>query len=133
MIYEIYTENGTKKKRALTGDGYGLPLGTVIAYEGSVPDGFLACDGSAYNTTTYSALYALLGVGTTPDLTSQKMTNTNTYRILTLIIISFLQLLVKSNQIYTYNYELVIQQVKKTAQGHGFYIYCHIRSPFSFP
>ena len=61
----------------LTGDGYGLPLGTIIAYEGSVPDGFLACDGSAYNTTTYSALYALLGVGTTPDLTSQKMTNTD--------------------------------------------------------
>ena len=77
MIYEIYTENGTKKKRALTGNGYGLPLGTVIAYEGSVPDGFLACDGSAYNTTTYSALYALLGVNTTPNLTSQNMTNTD--------------------------------------------------------
>ena len=77
MIYEIYTENGTKKKRALTGNGYGLPLGTIIAYEGSVPDGFLACDGSAYNTTTYSALYALLGVNTTPNLTSQNMNNTD--------------------------------------------------------
>ena len=61
----------------LTGDGYGLPLGTIIAYEGSVPDGFLACDGSAYNTTTYSALYALLGVNTTPNLTSQNMNNTD--------------------------------------------------------
>ena len=61
----------------LTGNGYGLPLGTIIAYEGSVPDGFLACDGSAYNTTTYSALYALLGVNTTPNLTSQNMTNTD--------------------------------------------------------
>lgn len=65
----------------LTGDGYGLPLGTIIAYEGSVPDGFLACDGSAYNTTTYSALYALLGVNTTPNLTSQKMTNTDGWSI----------------------------------------------------
>ena len=77
MIYEIKTVNGVKTKVPLTGDGYGLPLGTIIAYEGSVPDGFLACDGSAYNTTTYSALYALLGVGTTPDLTSQNMTNTD--------------------------------------------------------
>lgn len=77
MIYEIKTVNGVKTKVPLTGNGYGLPLGTIIAYEGSVPDGFLACDGSAYNTTTYSALYALLGVGTTPNLTSQNMTNTD--------------------------------------------------------
>ena len=77
MIFEIYTENGQKKKRALTGNGYGLPLGAVIAYEGAVPDGFLACDGSTYDTTTYSALYALLGVNTTPNLTSQNMTNTD--------------------------------------------------------
>ena len=36
MIYEIYTENGTKKKRALTGNGYGLPLGTWISANGQI-------------------------------------------------------------------------------------------------
>ena len=77
FFYLVKTVGGVKTKTQLTDKGYGLPLGTIIAYEGSVPDGFLACDGSAYNTTTYSALYALLGVNTTPNLTSQNMTNTD--------------------------------------------------------
>lgn len=69
MIYEIYTENGTKKKRALTGDGYGLPLGSIIAvYSNLVPDGYLPCNGAVYDTTTYAALYAYLGSNRLPDL-----------------------------------------------------------------
>lgn len=66
MIYEIYTENGTKKKRALTGNGYGLPLGTWISYEGTCPDGFLEA-GTTFNTTTYAALYAMLGSNKVPE------------------------------------------------------------------
>lgn len=65
MIYEIYTENGTKKKRALTGNGYGLPLGTWISYEGTCPDGFIESE-QTFNTTTYAALYALLGTNKVP-------------------------------------------------------------------
>ena len=65
MIYEIYTENGTKKKRALTGDGYGLPLGTWISYEGTCPDGFIESE-QTFNTTTYASLYALLGTNKVP-------------------------------------------------------------------
>lgn len=69
MIYEIYTENGTKKKRALTGNGYGLPLGSIIAvYSNLVPDGYLPCNGAVYDTTTYAALYAYLGSNRLPDL-----------------------------------------------------------------
>ena len=66
MIYEIYTDNGTKKKRALTGNGYGLPLGTWISYEGTCPDGFIEA-GQSYNTSVYSALYAMLGSNTVPE------------------------------------------------------------------
>ena len=65
MIYEIYTENGTKKKRALTGDGYGLPLGTWISYEGTCPDGFIESE-QTFNTTTYASLYAMLGTNKVP-------------------------------------------------------------------
>lgn len=69
MIYEIYTENGQKKKRALTGNGYGLPLGSIIAvYSNLVPDGYLPCNGAVYDTTTYAALYAYLGSNRLPDL-----------------------------------------------------------------
>ena len=66
MIYEVYSENGTKKKRALTGNGYGLPLGTWISYEGACPDGFLEA-GTTFNTTTYAALYAMLGSNKVPE------------------------------------------------------------------
>ena len=65
MIYEIYTENGTKKKRALTGNGYGLPLGTWISYEGNCPDGFIESE-QTFNTTTYASLYAMLGTNKVP-------------------------------------------------------------------
>ena len=65
MIYEIYSENGTKKKRALTGNGYGLPLGTWISYEGTCPDGFIESE-QTFNTTTYASLYAMLGTNKVP-------------------------------------------------------------------
>ncbi len=48
------------------------PAGAIMAYGGTVaPTGWLMCDGSSYNTTTYAALFAVIG-GTfgsnTPDL-----------------------------------------------------------------
>ena len=46
------------------------PTGVIQAYVGTVaPTGWLVCDGSAFSSTTYPNLYALLGnVATTPDL-----------------------------------------------------------------
>ena len=49
----------------LTGDGYGLPLGTWISYEGTCPDGFIESE-QTFNTTTYASLYALLGTNKVP-------------------------------------------------------------------
>ena len=45
-----------------------LPTGSLLMWPtSSPPSGYLLCDGSAYNTTTYSALFAVLGTGTLPD------------------------------------------------------------------
>ena len=49
----------------LTGDGYGLPLGTWISYEGDCPDGFIESE-QTFNTTTYALLYAMLGTNKVP-------------------------------------------------------------------
>ena len=46
-----------------------MPLGSIIPiYSVTVPIGFLPCDGSQYDTTQYSSLYALLGSDRLPDL-----------------------------------------------------------------
>lgn len=40
----------------------GAPSGTISPYGGSTaPSGYLLCDGSSYSTTTYAALYAIIG------------------------------------------------------------------------
>ncbi len=33
----------------------------------TIPSGYLLCDGSSYNTTTYASLFAVLGTSTLPD------------------------------------------------------------------
>ena len=33
----------------------------------TAPTGYFICDGSVFNTTTYSALFAVLGSGNLPD------------------------------------------------------------------
>jgi microcystin-dependent protein len=44
------------------------PIGTLKHfYLNSAPYGYLACDGSTYNTTTYADLYAKLGSNKVPD------------------------------------------------------------------
>jgi microcystin-dependent protein len=54
MIYKI--GKGSKS-------GGGTPTGTIIAYasNGALPDGYLACDGSAVSRTTYADLFAAIG------------------------------------------------------------------------
>lgn len=45
------------------------PVGTIVAYGGSsAPTGWLVCDGSTFNATTYSSLNTVLGGNTLPDL-----------------------------------------------------------------
>lgn len=40
----------------------GAPVGSIMIWAGSTaPTGWLLCDGTAYSTTTYSALYAVVG------------------------------------------------------------------------
>lgn len=70
IIAEEVIEGVTQKVlKTLTSPGYGLPLGTIIAnYSEVVPDGFLECDGSAFDTDKYSMLYSLLGEDHLPDL-----------------------------------------------------------------
>lgn len=47
-------------------------VGDIIAYYGSTnpdPANFVVCNGSTFSSTTFPALYSLLGTNTTPDLT----------------------------------------------------------------
>lgn len=45
------------------------PLGSVLAYFGTtVPEGFLPCNGAAYDVTQYPELYTFLNSSTLPDL-----------------------------------------------------------------
>jgi microcystin-dependent protein len=47
-----------------------VPTGSIIAYAGNTaPSGWLLCDGAAFSSATYPALFAVLGnVATTPNL-----------------------------------------------------------------
>ena len=69
---EVLIRRGTALGRMSRGDLLQdvPPTGSIVAYPGSsAPDGWLFCDGSAYNTTTFSELFSLLGTPTTPDFT----------------------------------------------------------------
>ncbi|MGB5988869.1 MAG: tail fiber protein, partial [Marinifilaceae bacterium] len=47
----------------------GIPIGSIQAFMGTtIPDGWMLCDGSIFNGTTYSELQAVLGSTTLPDL-----------------------------------------------------------------
>ena len=76
-INDLAVTNGKIAGQAITLDKLATavadalnPTGTIVAYAGaSAPNGWLVCDGSAFSSTTYPALYALLGnVATTPNL-----------------------------------------------------------------
>lgn len=49
-----------------------VPIGTILPfYSTSVPNNYLLCDGSNFNSDDYPELYALLGSTTLPDLRGQ--------------------------------------------------------------
>lgn len=70
MLGKVVVENGVKKIVPLTADcGSGNPVGTVIAvYSNKVPNGYLPCNGVAFDTAQFPVLYALLQDDHTPDL-----------------------------------------------------------------
>lgn len=54
-------------------------VGSIIPYWGNtIPAGYLECDGSSYNTSTYSALYSVLGTNVLPDFRECEMIGSST-------------------------------------------------------
>lgn len=46
-----------------------VPIGIIVAFYGAtIPDGWLLCDGTAFNNTIYPGLHTFLGTTTLPDL-----------------------------------------------------------------
>lgn len=74
MLARIVRDAGTQQLtwQRITGDAGAAgatPLGSVLAYFGTtVPEGFLPCNGAAYDVTQYPELYAFLNSSTLPDL-----------------------------------------------------------------
>lgn len=59
----------TLAKLAAAVQAFLVPVGTIVAYGGSsAPTGWLLCDGSTFNATTYSSLNTVLGGNTLPDM-----------------------------------------------------------------
>lgn len=68
-IQRVIEVNGAKALETLSGaNGSGLPLGAYISYEGEVPNGYLECDGSTFDASSYPALASLLGGNTLPEV-----------------------------------------------------------------
>lgn len=59
----------------VNGESIVVPTGVIIAWpmesDNGPGTGWLECDGSAFNTTTYGTLYTLLGKSTVPNLVSK--------------------------------------------------------------
>lgn len=85
MLYRVIDDNGTKRREALLGVGYGMPLGSVVELADNIqlPDGYLLCNGSTFDETKYPALYAYLGSNTLPVYTSHSSGWTETIDLLT--------------------------------------------------
>ena len=57
----VLTSNGSGS--ALSWSTFAQPSGTLLDFAGgTVPSGFLACDGTAVSRSTYSALFAVIGI-----------------------------------------------------------------------
>lgn len=63
--------------------GGGTPTGTILAYasNGTLPDGYLSCDGSSISRTTYADLFAVIGTtwGSGNGSTTFSLPNLNGY------------------------------------------------------
>ena len=54
---------------SLIGPGSAAPIGSVVMWTTvSPPTNYLVCNGQSYDETIYTALFAILGVNTVPDL-----------------------------------------------------------------
>jgi microcystin-dependent protein len=60
---QVLTSNGTGAPTWAAPTSVGAaPVGSIMIWAGSTaPTGWLLCDGTAYSTTTYAALYAVIG------------------------------------------------------------------------
>ncbi len=60
---QVLTSNGTSAPSWSSTASIGVaPVGSIMIWAGSTaPSGWLLCDGTAYSTTTYAALYAVIG------------------------------------------------------------------------
>jgi microcystin-dependent protein len=66
---KILDANVTLAKLATVVQNALAPVGSIMPYGGSsAPTGWLLCDGSTFNATTYSSLNTVLGGNTLPDL-----------------------------------------------------------------
>ena len=74
--------NGAQVQQVQAGDlvdpvAGGVPTGTILPFAGwTVPAGYLLCDGTAYSTTTYAALYNALTLAFTCNTTNGSPTIT---------------------------------------------------------
>lgn len=68
MLYEVRKDNGGSKYYAplSTGGGSELQAGAIISCRGAVPEGWLPCDGSEFDTEAYPALKAALNSSRVP-------------------------------------------------------------------
>jgi microcystin-dependent protein len=69
-----WTYDGSKWNLSGTSTSAFAPIGTIIAYAGSIlPNGWIHCDGASYNRTTYEDLFGVIGTafgeGSTPGTT----------------------------------------------------------------
>jgi hypothetical protein len=49
-------------------DNKATPVGTILMWPTTTaPTGYMICDGSTYDTTTYASLYTVLGSNQLPD------------------------------------------------------------------
>lgn len=79
MRLQAYNDNGTMKFRQVSGSEAldSLPVGTTTGYQGGViPNGYLLCDGSTFDTAKYPELFTLLGTDTLPELFDHNVRDT---------------------------------------------------------
>ena len=61
-LYGPKTSGAWGSGTSLVGPSVSSPTGAMLQYAGSsAPSGYLLCDGGSYSTTTYAALYAVIG------------------------------------------------------------------------
>lgn len=69
------TVNNTVTANKFSGDGI-VPIGTILPFAGgTIPEGFLACEGAGLSTATYSGLYAVIGNTYGGDTTTFNLPN----------------------------------------------------------